>query len=104
MLFRSDNADLRLRHLAHKVGTINNEQYQNLLEKESKIKELTNYLMTNIVSKIKAIEGLFQEIPRRARMGQRHLRAAARAAAARALPHPRRLDGGGGTARHLRAL
>lgn len=61
LILRHDNADLRLRHLAYKVGTINNEQYQALLEKESKIKELTNYLMTNKLSKNKTIEKLFQE-------------------------------------------
>lgn len=42
-----DNADLRLRHYAHDIGTINEEQYNRLIEKEKKIKELTKYLQEN---------------------------------------------------------
>ena len=44
LILRHDNADLRLRHLAYDVGTINEEQYQRLLKKEQDIKELIDYL------------------------------------------------------------
>ena len=47
LIFRHDNADLRLRHYAHDIGTINEEQYNRLIEKEEKIKELTKYLQEN---------------------------------------------------------
>ena len=43
LILRHDNADLRLRHYAHDIGTINEEQYNRLIEKEKKIKELTKY-------------------------------------------------------------
>ena len=44
LILRHDNADLRLRHYAHDIGTINEEQYNRLIDKEEKIKELTKYL------------------------------------------------------------
>ena len=44
LLLRSDNADLRLRHYAYNTGTINEKQYQKLLEKEENIQRLTLYL------------------------------------------------------------
>lgn len=47
LILRHDNADLRLRHYAHDIGTINEEQYNRLIEKEKKIKELTKYLHEN---------------------------------------------------------
>ena len=47
LILRHDNADLRLRHYAHDIGTINEEQYNKLIEKEEKIKELTKYLQEN---------------------------------------------------------
>ena len=37
LILRHDNADLRLRHYAHDIGTINDEQYNRLIEKETKI-------------------------------------------------------------------
>lgn len=47
LILRHDNADLRLRHYAHNIGTINEEQYNRLIDKEEKIKELTKYLQEN---------------------------------------------------------
>lgn len=47
LILRHDNADLRLRHYAHDIGTINEEQYNRLIEKAKKIKELTKYLQEN---------------------------------------------------------
>lgn len=47
LILRHDNADLRLRHYAHDIGTINEEQYNRLIDKEDKIKELTKYLQEN---------------------------------------------------------
>lgn len=38
LILRHDNADLRLRHYAHDIGTINEEQYNRLIEKEKKKK------------------------------------------------------------------
>lgn len=47
LLLRHDNADLRLRHYAHDVGTISEEQYEKLLKKEKDIAALTEYLKNN---------------------------------------------------------
>ena len=47
LILRHDNSDLRLRHYAHDIGTINEEQYNRLIDKEEKIKELTKYLQEN---------------------------------------------------------
>jgi tRNA uridine 5-carboxymethylaminomethyl modification enzyme len=46
LILRHDNADLRLRHIAHEIGTINDEQYDRLIQKEKDIKELTEYAKT----------------------------------------------------------
>ena len=47
LLLRSDNADLRLREYGYKVGLINEEKYNNLLEKKNLISELTEFLKNN---------------------------------------------------------
>ena len=44
LILRHDNADLRLRYIAHDIGTISDIQYNNLLEKEKEIVELTKYI------------------------------------------------------------
>ena len=44
LILRHDNADLRLREYAYKIGTINKNQYDKLQEKKEKIKELIGYL------------------------------------------------------------
>lgn len=47
LILRHDNADLRLRDLAWKVGSITEKQYQNTQMKRVKIEELTNILKEN---------------------------------------------------------
>ena len=44
LILRSDNADLRLRKIGHKIGLINDDQYNKLRQKEKSIKELEIYL------------------------------------------------------------
>ena len=44
LILRHDNADLRLRELAHNVGSISEEKYQRYLKKKEEIKELFNKL------------------------------------------------------------
>ena len=44
LILRHDNADLRLRHIAHDIGTISDDQYNNLLKKEEDILNLTKYI------------------------------------------------------------
>ncbi len=50
LLLRSDNADLRLREYAHRVGSITKEQYQNYLTKKEKINKYIEFLKTNHLS------------------------------------------------------
>ena len=44
LILRHDNADLRLRGLAHNVNSITDNQYQNYLTKKDQINKLTTYL------------------------------------------------------------
>lgn len=44
LILRHDNADLRLRGLAHNVNSITDKQYQNYLTKKDQINKLTTYL------------------------------------------------------------
>ena len=44
LVLRHDNADLRLRRIGYKYGSVTEEQYNNLLEKEKNIESLTNEL------------------------------------------------------------
>ena len=44
LILRHDNADLRLREYAHKVGSITDKQYQNYLDRVTKLKEGEVYL------------------------------------------------------------
>lgn len=60
LILRHDNADLRLRHYAHDIGTINEEQYNRLIEKEKKIKELTKYLQENTLHLTKDVIKVFE--------------------------------------------
>lgn len=60
LILRHDNADLRLRHYAHDIGTINEEQYNRLIEKEEKIKELTKYLQENTLHLTEAVIKVFE--------------------------------------------
>ena len=61
LILRHDNADLRLRHYAHDIGTITEEQYERLLDKEEKIKELTKYLQENILHITSEVTKIFNE-------------------------------------------
>ena len=61
LLLRHDNADLRLRHYAHDIGTIDEKQYQRLLKKEEDIKKLTNYLNENHVKRNEETKNIFKE-------------------------------------------
>ena len=60
LILRHDNADLRLRHYAHDIGTINEEQYNRLIEKETKIKELTKFLQDNTLHLTEDIIKVFE--------------------------------------------
>ena len=47
LILRHDNADLRLRKIGYKHRTIDEERYQELIEKENKINEIKNILRDN---------------------------------------------------------
>ena len=51
LILRHDNADLRLRDYAYKIGTINEEQYDRLQKKKREIECLIKYLKENHISK-----------------------------------------------------
>lgn len=59
LILRHDNADLRLRHYAHEIGTINEEQYGRLLTKEENIKKLTTYLTENTLHLTSEVKEIF---------------------------------------------
>ena len=59
LLLRHDNADLRLRRHGYEVGLISQEQYDRLLEKETKIKELEEFLKNNKLTPTKEVNEFF---------------------------------------------
>ncbi len=50
LLLRHDNADIRLRKHGYEIGLVDQERYNNYLDKLNKIDELTNYLKTHKIN------------------------------------------------------
>ena len=50
LLLRHDNADIRLRKYGYELGLVDQERYNNYLDKLNKIDELTNYLKTHKIN------------------------------------------------------
>ena len=50
LLLRHDNADIRLRKYGYEIGLVDEERYNNYLNKLNKIDELTNYLKTHKIN------------------------------------------------------
>lgn len=59
LLLRHDNADLRLRDYAYKLGTISIDQYNRLCEKRQKIQDLIQYLKNQHLKLTDAIKKVF---------------------------------------------
>ena len=61
LILRHDNADLRLRDYAYKIGTISEEQYKKLQEKKSKIADLSSYLKENHLKLTEDVKKIFEK-------------------------------------------
>ncbi len=61
LILRHDNADLRLREYAKKVGSITDEQYKHYLDKLTQIKELEEFLKQNKLKITSSVKEKFIE-------------------------------------------
>ncbi len=61
LILRHDNADLRLRPLAHQVGSITEEQYYNLITKQKDITALTEFLKNTKLKLNEEVKAIFNE-------------------------------------------
>ena len=61
LLLRSDNADLRLREYGHQVGLINDERYNNYLNKIKKIEEVKEILNNNKITPTEEVNKFLEE-------------------------------------------
>lgn len=62
LLLRNDNADLRLREIGYQIGLISKNQYQKLLQKKEKIRNLTELLKQTKVTPKKEINNYFKKL------------------------------------------
>ena len=61
LILRHDNADLRLREYAHKLGTITPKMYENYQNKINKINELKEFLNTTKIELTKEVKKYFED-------------------------------------------
>lgn len=61
LILRHDNADLRLRQYANKIGSITKEQYENYQKKQKKLKECEEYLKNNKLAINDEIKKIFEK-------------------------------------------
>lgn len=61
LILRHDNADLRLRKIGYENGTIDEERYQKLLDKEKKLQEAIETLKNNNIRLNEETKNIFKE-------------------------------------------
>ena len=62
LILRQDNADLRLTKIGHKIGLIDDQRYENLLKKETMIKEEMERLENSLIGASQEVQEVLEKL------------------------------------------